>query len=87
MKRGYKITAWVIGGIILLCASVIGVFLLKNVNEWTISGSDPLFIVAEGSYDTEKRKCNDELREFDHCNVKTGSLGLRLVMYPESLKK
>lgn len=66
----------------------LGVYdMLGNVTEWTISASDPLFIVAGGSYDTEKEKCNDELREFDHCNVKTGSLGLRLVMYPESLKK
>ena len=61
--------------------------MLGNVTEWTISGSDPLFIVVGGSYDTEKEKCNDELREFDHCNVKTGSLGLRLVLYPERPKK
>lgn len=66
----------------------LGVYdMLGNVSEWTISGSDPLFIVAGGSYDTEKEKCNDELREFDHCNVKSASLGLRLVMYPESSKK
>ncbi len=62
----------------------LGVYdMLGNVSEWTISGSDPLFIVAGGSYETEKDKCNDELREFDHCNVKTASLGLRLVMYPD----
>lgn len=61
--------------------------MLGNVTEWTISGSDPLFIVAGGSYDTEKEKYNDELCEFDHCNVKTGSLGLRLVMRPNSPKK
>lgn len=66
----------------------LGVYdMLGNVAEWTISGSDPLFIVTGGSYDTEKGKCNDELREFDHCNVKSSSLGLRLVMYPESSKK
>lgn len=56
--------------------------MLGNVAEWTISGSDPLFIVAGGSYEVEKEKCSDELREFDHCDVKTGSLGLRLVLYP-----
>lgn len=61
--------------------------MLGNVAEWTFSGSDPLFIVAGGNYETEKEKCNDEIREFDHCNVKTGSLGLRLVMYPDSSKK
>ena len=61
--------------------------MLGNVAEWTISGSDPLFIVAGGSYDTEKERCNDELREFDHCYVKTSSLGLRLVLYPGISKK
>ena len=61
--------------------------MLGNVAEWTISGSDPLFIVAGGSYEVEKEQCNDELREFDHCNVKTGSLGLRLVLYPANSAK
>lgn len=31
MKRVYKITAWGVGGIVLLCACVIGVYLLKDV--------------------------------------------------------
>lgn len=66
----------------------LGVYdMLGNVTEWTISGSDPLFIVAGGSYESEKDKCNDEHREFDHCNVKTSSLGLRLVLYPQSSQK
>lgn len=66
----------------------LGVYdMLGNVSEWTISGSDPLFIVAGGSHDNTKDKCNDKLREFDHCNVKNGSLGLRLVMYPDGAKK
>lgn len=66
----------------------LGVYdMLGNVTEWTISGSDPLFIVAGGSYETEKERCNDELREFDHSKVKTGSLGLRLVLYPDKPKK
>lgn len=65
----------------------LGVYdMLGNVAEWTISGPDPLFIVAGGSYETEKDKCNDELHEFDHCNVKTGTLGLRLVLYPDRPK-
>lgn len=61
--------------------------MLGNVAEWTVSGPDPLFIVAGGSYETERNRCNDELREFDHCNVKAGSLGLRLVLYPDKAKK
>ncbi|MDE6008014.1 MAG: formylglycine-generating enzyme family protein [Muribaculaceae bacterium] len=68
--------------------NALGVYdMLGNVAEWTISGSDPLFIVAGGGYDTEKDKLYDEHREFDHCNVKTGSLGLRLILYPDKPKK
>lgn len=61
--------------------------MLGNVAEWTVSGSDPLFIVAGGSYEAEKEYCNDEHREFDHGKVKSGNLGLRLVCYPEIAKK
>lgn len=61
--------------------------MLGNVAEWTISGSDPLFITAGGSYESEKERCNDIYREFGHCNVKEGTLGLRLVLYPNKLKK
>lgn len=56
--------------------------MLGNVAEWTTSGSDPLFITTGGSYESEKDRCSDVYREFDHGNVKTGSLGLRLVLYP-----
>lgn len=48
--------------------------MLGNVAEWTISGSDPLFIVAGGSYETEKDKCNDKHRELYHGTVKGGHL-------------
>lgn len=66
----------------------LGVYdMLGNVAEWTMSGSDPLFIVAGESYETEKDRCNDELREFDHCYVKSETLGLRLVLYPSISKK
>lgn len=66
----------------------LGVYdMLGNVAEWTASGSDPLFIVAGGSYETEKQYCNDEHREFDHGKVKSGNLGLRLICYPEDAKK
>lgn len=66
----------------------LGVYdMLGNVAEWTVSGSDPLFIVAGGSYETENQYCNDEHREFDHGKVKSGNLGLRLICYPEDAKK
>lgn len=60
--------------------------MLGNVAEWTISGSDPLFITAGGSYESDKEQCNDLNREFAHGNVKMGSLGLRLVLYPNKSK-
>lgn len=52
-----------------------------NVAEWTISGSDPLFIVAGGSFDDEMEKLDTDYREFDHGKVKTSTLGFRLVLY------
>lgn len=57
-----------------------------NVKEWTIGGSDPLFIVAGGSFDNDTEQLVSDLREFDHCNVKSGDLGVRLVYHP-SIKK
>lgn len=66
----------------------LGVYdMLGNVAEWTVTGSDPIFIVTGGSYESEKETCNGELREFNHSSVKTGSLGLRLVLYPNTPKK
>lgn len=65
----------------------LGVYdMLGNVAEWTLSGSDPLFIAAGGSYESERDMCADDVREFDHCNVKSGSLGFRLVLYPSKSK-
>lgn len=61
--------------------------MLGNVAEWTVSGSDPLFIAAGGSYETEKEYCNDEHREFDHGKVKSGNLGLRLISYPTGARE
>ncbi len=57
--------------------------MLGNVVEWTVSGPDPFFITAGGSYESEKEMCNDVYREFGHYNVKARSLGLRLVLFPE----
>lgn len=52
-----------------------------NVAEWTISGSDPLFIVAGGSFDDEMEKLDADYREFDHGKVKISTIGFRLVLY------
>lgn len=53
-----------------------------NVAEWTISGADPLFVVAGGSYNDRIEKLDADLREFDHGEVKMATMGLRLVLYP-----
>lgn len=62
----------------------LGVYdMIGNVSEWTISGSDPLFFVVGGSYETEKESLSIDAHEVDHANIKMGSLGLRLVYYPK----
>ena len=52
-----------------------------NVSEWTISGSDPLFYVMGGSYESDQEHCDFELHEIYHANMKVGETGLRLVYY------
>lgn len=56
--------------------------MIGNVAEWTISGPDPLFIVAGGSIDDKMEKIDVDYREFDHGKVKRGVIGFRLVSYP-----
>ncbi len=66
----------------------LGVYdMIGNVAEWTISGSDPLFIVAGGSFDDEMEQINADYREFDHGKVKAETIGFRLVSYPVDSRK
>lgn len=51
-----------------------------NVAEWTISGSDPLFIVAGGSFEDKMDKVDADFHEFDHAAAKRQCLGFRLVI-------
>ena len=55
-----------------------------NVSEWTISGSDPLFHVMGGSYESDREHCDFELHEIHHANMKVGKTGLQLVYYPKT---
>lgn len=65
----------------------LGVYdMFGNVAEWTLSGSDPLFIVAGGSFSDEMNKLDADYREFDHGKVKTATIGFRLVLYLPKLK-
>lgn len=61
--------------------------MIGNVSEWTISGSDPLFFVMGGSYETEKESCKIDAHDVYHANIKMGSTGLRLVYYPKVVKE
>lgn len=66
----------------------LGVYdMIGNIAEWTISGSDPLFIVAGGSFDDEMELIDADFREFDHGRVKVETIGLRLVSYPVNSKE
>lgn len=62
--------------------NILGIYdMFGNVAEWTLSGSDPLFIVAGGSFDDEMEKVDADYREFDHGEVKMATIGFRLVLY------
>lgn len=68
--------------------NALGVYdMVGNVSEWTISGSDPLFFVMGGSYETEKENYKIDTHVVNHANIKMGSTGLRLVCYPEAVEK
>lgn len=68
--------------------NALGVYdMIGNVAEWTISGSDPLFFVMGGSYESEEERCVPDVREVNHASIKTGSVGLRLVYYPKVEKE
>lgn len=58
-----------------------------NVAEWTISGSDPLFFVAGGSFEDEMDRFNADEYEIVHWKIKLETIGLRLVLYPVESKK
>lgn len=58
-----------------------------NVAEWTRSGSDPLFIVAGGSFVDEMDKLDADFQEFDHGKVKMPTIGFRLVLYSSKPKR
>ena len=68
--------------------NALGIYdMIGNVSEWTTSGSDPLFFVMGGSYETEKNNCKLDAYDICHASVKMGSIGFRLVCYPESFQK
>lgn len=68
--------------------NALGVYdMIGNVSEWTLSGSDPLFFVVGGSYETEKECLRIDGYDIDHASVKMGSIGLRLVCFLKTVQK
>lgn len=68
--------------------NALGIYdMVGNVAEWTISGSDPMFFVMGGSYQTERKGFDMDEHELFHANIKDGFLGLRLVCYPKGAKQ
>lgn len=61
--------------------------MIGNVAEWTISGSDPLFFVMGGSYESDYKHCKFDCFEVDHANIKMGTIGLRVVYLPYAKKQ
>lgn len=53
-----------------------------NVAEWTLSGSDPLFFAAGGSYDSMAERCHADSHGVNHAEIQMSTLGLRLVYVP-----
>lgn len=67
--------------------NALGVYdMIGNVAEWTISGSSPLFFVAGRSFEADIQDYEVDSYEINHSEVKTPSLGLRLVYVPEKSK-
>lgn len=54
-----------------------------NVSEWTMSGSDPLFLVVGGGYNSGKEGCEMGREEFDFATITSAAMGLRLVYIPK----
>lgn len=68
--------------------NALGVYdMIGNVSEWTLSGSDPLFFVVVGSYETEKECLRIDGYDIDHASVKMESIGLRLVCFLKTVQK
>ena len=50
-----------------------------NVAEWTISGPDPLFIVAGGGFEDDSAQCGLDSYTVCHANVHLGNIGFRII--------
>ena len=55
-----------------------------TVEEWTLSGADPLFMVVGGSFEDEMDGFDADSPDYAHESVATGTIGLRLVSFPEN---
>lgn len=58
-----------------------------NVSEWTMSGSDSLYCVMGGGFDSDSTCSKMDVFQIDHAEIKESSLGLRLVYFPSGSPK
>lgn len=56
--------------------------MVGNVAEWTISGPDPLFIIAGGSYKDDSANCSLDSYVINHADVRMDNIGFRIVYIP-----
>ena len=61
--------------------------MVGNAAEWTISGPDPLFIVAGGSYEDDMADCNVDKYGINHADVCLGNIGFRIMFLQDAVEK
>lgn len=63
--------------------NALGIYdMIGNVGEWTMSGSDPFFVIAGGSYETETNGYRIDHYDINHGEAPLDAVGLRLVYAP-----
>ena len=63
--------------------NALGIYdMIGNVGEWTTSGSDPFFVIAGGSYETERDGYSIDHFDINHGEAPLDAVGFRLVYAP-----
>lgn len=63
--------------------NALGIYdMIGNVGEWTMSGSDPFFVIAGGNYETERNGYRIDHFDINHGEAPLDAVGLRLIYAP-----
>lgn len=63
--------------------NALGIYdMVGSVGEWTTSGSDPFFVIAGGSYETERKGYKIDNYDINHGEAPLDAVGFRLVYAP-----